>query len=354
MTASFDFYDKPGYLRELIRSAQYSGPGDRLTVMAIAFDASVSEINDLGDALAGAATRGAEVRLIVDAYTFIFDHNDRLGPAFTKGAIDPANLRGVFLTTYNKLEQLKAAGGSYYIINQPPKAFRFPYAGRSHIKLAIINDRFFIGGCNLDDASYLDVMVSWENAPTANILNGLVDTILDDGIVRDALRGEDQTFMLGLEEDMKILVDCGVRHQSIILHNAHKLIDEAKERIIITCQYFPGGETGRRLLAAHKRGVEVKIYYSHPTVHGKLAFIHHLHGHIEKRRLPESFFENRLSRDVPKLHAKILITESAAMMGSHNYVGEGVNFGTAEIALLNRQPEFVKQLRSFTEELILQ
>lgn len=350
MNQSFDFYDKPGYLQELTRAANQAGAGDDLTYMAMGFDVSIPAIAEMTDALCGAASRGATVKLIVDAYCFMFDDKEKLGTMVTKGKIIPEQLSGSFRQTYEKLEQLKSAGGSYYITNKPSRAYKFPYAGRSHIKLAIINDRFFIGGCNFDSARYLDIMVAWRNAPTVKALNGIIEQITTHKTVREALEYTDQTLVLG--EQMKLFIDCGVKRQSTILRQAHDIIDEAKENITITCQYFPGRETAQRLLAAHKRGVKVKIYFSHPSVHGPLFFVHHMYNFREKFSLPRSFFDYQLAKEVPKLHSKVIVTESAVMIGSHNYVLDGVRYGTAEIALLNRDPTFIKTMAAKVEELV--
>jgi phosphatidylserine/phosphatidylglycerophosphate/cardiolipin synthase-like enzyme len=351
VTPSFDFYDKPGYLQELTRSAKRAGPDDHLIFMACGYDVDVAEVKTLSVELVAAAKRGAKIQMLVDGYSFMLDDRERLGPMFYHGKIIPEKLGGTFKPTYEMLERLRRAGGQYYITNQPGRPFTFPYGGRSHIKLAIINDRLFIGGCNLDDVTYLDVMVAWENRPTAQALLAILQKITEDNTsVRHALDDADQTLVLG--EKMKLFIDCGVRHQSTILRQAHQLIDEAKEKVIITCQYFPGEETGRRLLAASDRGVDVKIYFSHPTVHGKLFFVHHFYNWRERLNLPGAFFENRLAKDVPKLHSKVIITESAAMIGSHNYVNKGVNYGTAEIALLNHDPAFAKTLEKRVQQLV--
>lgn len=350
MTPSFDFYDKSGYFAELTRCANNANKGDKLILMAMSYDANVPEVADMVEALSRAAARGANVQLIIDAMTFILDDKERVGPLFTRGKIIPKRLTGSFRRTYETLEELRANGGQYFIINHPKHAFMWPYGGRSHIKLAIINDRLFIGGCNFDDTNYLDVMAVWQNQPTVDAITAILEKITAKGSVREALEDTDQTLVLG--ELMNIYIDCGVKRQSTILRQAHTIIDEAKESVIITCQYFPGEDTAKRLLAAHKRGVKVKIYYSHPSAHGQAFFVHHLYNLRERLGVPASFFEDRLAKDIPKLHSKIIITESAAMIGSHNYVVAGVKYGTAEIALHNREPQFIATLQATVEDLV--
>jgi hypothetical protein len=44
------------------------------------------------------------------------------------------------------------------------------------------------------------------------------------------------------------------------------------------------------------------------------------------------------------IHAKLLATEQVALVGSHNYVQLGVNFGTAELAMLVRDADFAANI----------
>jgi phosphatidylserine/phosphatidylglycerophosphate/cardiolipin synthase-like enzyme len=141
---------------------------------------------------------------------------------------------------------------------------------------------------------------------------------------------------------MQILIDAGVPKQSTIYDHALALIDDAREHIFFTCQYFPGGKTARHLLAAHKRGVDVRIVYSHPLAHGVKSPGHYLYNARERLRLPAEFFADQRTAKAPLLHAKVIATEKGAIVGSHNYVSQGVWLGTAEIALLNQDPAFAK------------
>jgi len=144
-----------------------------------------------------------------------------------------------------------------------------------------------------------------------------------------------------------------VRGQSLIYDEALNMIDSAKEWIYVTCQYFPGGPTAKHLAAAQKRGVRIQIDFSHPHTHNSAAAVHHMHQLAQRARgLPRNFFAGRLDKHVPKLHAKVLATEQGAMLGSHNYVVQGVQFGTAEIALQSFDPIFSNALCDFMKDQI--
>jgi phosphatidylserine/phosphatidylglycerophosphate/cardiolipin synthase-like enzyme len=247
------------------------------------------------------------------------------------------------------LLSLKAAGGHYTITNQPKRRFHPPMVGRSHIKGAVVGKRVFVGGCNLEHAEQLDVMVTWKSALAAEKLSNWLLQIAETGSVRQALADVDAE--VALDSTTRLLIDAGVPNQSLIYDEALQLIDSAQQWIYITCQYFPGGPTARHLAAAQARGVHVEIDYSHPRTQGNAAPLHYAHQVAQRaRKLPRNFFAGKLDKQVPKLHAKVLASEQMAMIGSHNYVIQGVHFGTAELALTSLDPEFSMHLRDFIRE----
>jgi cardiolipin synthase len=338
-TPTFQFYSRKEYFADLAERANLLSKGDSITVMTMNFEPQVPGVLALMQALYCAAKRGAEVRLIIDAFTFLLGPDNRPGPMFYGKPLHEAVKPVVFRETYSRLEQLYESGGQYWIINKPARAFTNPVASRSHIKLALINDRVYLGGCNLGDETQLDLMTAWEDATTAAWLRQLTEKITAAGSVKKALQGIDQTHEIN--DSMTIFVDSGIKRQSLIYKQALDFIDRADKQALITCQYFPGGPTARHLLAAKNRGAKVNILFSGPSVHGQ-AFGHWLYNLRERSRMPASFFEEELPVGTPKLHAKLIATEHGAMLGSHNYVNIGVNLGTAEIALRVTNPTFAQ------------
>lgn len=305
-------------------------------------------VQHLVESLETASKRGADVLLMIDAYNFLIDEHQTPGPLFFRSQL-PKQLRGEFQQKMRWLSSLADQSVRYAITNMPKGAPSNPFAGRSHIKFAVVNDRIYIGGCNLSHAEQIDVMAAWDDKKTA-------DWLYDFGQHMVASGGS--SFMDGtdierpIDTQSIILVDAGARKQSIILDNALKLIDEAEKELFITCQYFPGGVTAQHLLAAHRRGVKVTIAYSPPGVHGRQALAHHLHKQRERLRLPKEFFVHQLPKSLPKLHAKVLASEKSVIIGSHNFVSQGVNWGTAEIALLRHDASFARKLRGFIQSQI--
>ena len=325
----FQFYSRPEYFKALIKHAQQAGNGDPITIMSMNFDPLVELIGRLMHELCEAASRGATVRLIVDAMDFILDSKSKPGPLFYGRQLTTAS-SGTFGKRFAFLENLQAAGGHYWIINKPVRPLQNPVAGRSHIKLALINDRVYLGGCNLDTEKRIDLMVSWHDKTTAAWLYELTEEIVAAGNARQALQGKDQT--LRVNDTMTIYIDSGVKKQSLIYSQALQFIDQANESVTVTCQYFPGGPTAQHLIAAQKRNAQVTIYFNGPKAHEQ-PLGHYLYNMRERLRVPASFFARQLPVTSDKLHSKLIITEHGAMIGSHNYVDVGVKLGTAEIAL---------------------
>lgn len=339
---TFQTYTRREYFQALIEHARHSNRGDSITLMTMNFDPGIPLLTDLMAALTAAARRGAEIRLIVDAMDFILDQKSKPAPLFY-GRPLTINSPGSTGKSYAVLQELQAAGGHYWIINKPSRPLANPVAGRSHIKLALVNDRVFLGGCNLDDDSRVDIMVARKDAKTAAWLRELTDGIVAAGNVRQALQNRDLTHVIA--PGMTLYVDCGVKRQSIIYTKALDVIDRAKQQVYITCQYFPGGPTAQHLLAARKRGAAVDIVFSGPKSHSQ-PLGHYLYNFRERLRMPASFFRGQLADSTPKMHAKIIATEQGAIIGSHNYVDIGIKLGTAEIALQYDNPSFAQQVRA--------
>lgn len=342
---NFQFYSRTEYFSDLAKRISALKKGDSVTLMTMSYDPRVPSVASITDSLCQAASRGASVRLIVDALSFMLADNSPPGPLCYSRSFSASSPQP-YGEIFQCLEQLRAAGGEYHVINRPLRPLSNPYAGRSHIKLGIINDRVYIPSCNLDNDNYLDLTIAWQDAATANWLRQLTDTIAASGSVKAALNSTDLAH--SINDRMILFVDSGVKRQSLIYQHALERIDQANKNMYITCQYFPGGDTAQHMLAAQKRGADLDIRYSHPLTHGKQYLGQSLYNLRERARLwsqsrsPKDFFSGRLPANATKLHAKLLATENGALSGSHNYVAVGVNFGTAEIALEVRDPAFAK------------
>lgn len=337
---NFTYLSKADYYRRLIALVEQTKPGDRVHIATMLFFPNEPVISTLLQTLCVAAKRGVEVVLIVDYFAFLIKKGMVPGPLFCHKKL-PRHLSKVFRHRMNALENLRQHGGTYVLINHPKRKFTNPFAGRSHVKYALVNDTVFVGGCNLDADHLLDMMVGWEDKNTADWLCDFSQKLIVEPSVTDVFGKND--FRRQLESSTTLYVDVGIPDQSAILDKALELIDNAKEHILITCQFFPFGITAQHLAAAHNRGVDVKVIYNHPhkPEHGFTAST--LHKGVlrkQKRIMPGNFFDNQLPRMTDFLHAKLLTSESESIIGSHNYLESGVHWGTAEIALYSTDPAF--------------
>lgn len=338
----YAFLTRPDYFKTLTGLVRAAQKGERVIVATMDLHAKEPLIEDLLQALISAAQKQAHITLLVDAHNFLTTGHGTPGPLFYKASLDA--VRDTLLM--QRLEALQAAGGTYCVTNLPKRRLSNPVAGRSHIKAAIVGETLFVGGCNLERPEHIDIMVQWQNKAASNQLANWLTLIAESGQTREAFGDVDS--QIELDKDTHLILDAGAPNQSLIYEEALQLIDEAQETLFITCQFFPGGQTAAHLAAAQARGVNVEILYSHPRAQGPAAPLHHLHQLTQHaRRLPSNFFEGQLEKHLPKLHAKILASEACAMVGSHNFVEQGVQFGTAELALKSSDPAFSTSVRNF-------
>lgn len=346
---TYSLFNRVDYFKHLIASYNQANAGDTIILASMEFRPDQQIINDLVIAMQTAAQRGAHVIFWVDAYSFMLKDGSIPGPLFFSKR-DPKLGYGHFKTVVEAVNSLRASGVEVIVTNKPSRPLKNPFGGRSHIKFAVHNDEVFIGGCNLSHPEQLDVMVRTEQHGLANYLREFTAKVQQHGTVRKALDRIDQTFQVS--PDTELLIDSGVRRQSLIYDKAFELITNATERVYMTCQYFPNNYTPAALAEAALRGVTVHLAYNHPDQHRvPIRGIQKRTVAFKKKRLPESVFENQLHQDKNYLHAKILLSEKEAIIGSHNFVKLGVDLGTAEIALRSSDPEFISVAQSWITEL---
>lgn len=331
---AFAFLDKRAYFSDLVARISRTHRGDRVLLVTHDLELDDPLAASVLRELAAAGARGVSASFALDDRTF---------PVMRRIPVTRTAHRRI-LHTHAVLGDLRAAGVAYTITNQvhtPYARLTKRFSGRAHIKLAIVNDTVYVGGCNLTDASMLDMMVRWRDARAADWLYTQMSGIIRSGSTQAALGGQDRE--LCLDARTGLLLDGGKPRQSIIFDRALALIDEAQEWIVVTCQFFPQSIAAQHLAAAHRRGVRISFYYNHPGKH-KPGFSTLFHAAIAHGRIvrPASLYDQQLPKRLPFLHAKLLATEKGAIVGSHNYMPSGVNMGTAELALYRHDSAFAQ------------
>lgn len=347
---SLKFLPTGDYFAEITERIARTRRGDRVALMTMGYNPGVATIGRLTDELIAAAGRGVRVQLNIDAYSFMVDDVSELptGPLMLRGSLQ--RLPPAYAKKLACLEKLADHGGGYRILNQPTSRLTNPFAGRSHIKATVINNEAYLGGCNLSHPTLTDAMVRLKDAALADWLHDMILETARSGNVRQAFNDADA--IRKLDKTTTIFLDAGIKKQSIIYEQALALIDQAQERIVLTCQFFPGSTTAQHLAAAYERGVDVTVYFNSPRQHPALkSFAMQLVQRYESWQHPKELFSRELPKNTPFLHAKLLATEKAAMIGSHNYVTQGVNLGTAEIALLRKDATFAREVQGLAQRL---
>lgn len=344
-TNDFTFYNRADYFTELARLCDTAGANDRILVASMNFQPG--HIPNLIQALAGASKRGATVSLIFDAYAITYANRTaaRVG-AFVWPGINPRVQSRKHRAITNALAYLQKHGVQHVITNQPHAPLALPFVGRSHIKTAVVNDRVFIGGNNLHEPTEADEMISFVDPSTADWLYAKMYTLLNKPYTVRAFGAHDISHTV--DQHTTLLLDVGIKGQSIILQNALDLINRAQKQLLITCQYFPNGATASALKRAVQRGVDVTVIYNMPQKHGLLeAPAQFASESRERLRMPKELFRHQLAAHKPFMHAKVLASEHEVMVGSHNYISAGVTFGTAELALRRHDPQFARAAADF-------
>ncbi|HEY7225048.1 MAG TPA: phospholipase D-like domain-containing protein [Micromonosporaceae bacterium] len=322
------------------------GRGERISLATMSMDPEEPPAALLIDRLCDAAARGARVALAIDAYTLFYPR--RIGPLLApRGwARGPSRGRVAAIT------QLRRAGVACAIVNEHGGGPLRMYSGRSHLKIATVGERAFIGGPSLHGCDGLDLVVALTDPQVCDRLYRLVAAIVRATDTVAILGRGDQAW--SLDDRTQLLLDAGVPGQSLIMARALHVIATARENLTITCQYFPTGVLAHRLHAAHRRGVAVHIAFNHPSRHDQLAGVHRLILAAARLRRPRVFFAHQVSVDFPKLHAKAIASENTAMVGSHNLAAVGVRLGTSEIAVLRADPVFARAVRAAVLEQTIQ
>lgn len=340
----YSFYSRPEYYQDLTARISNAKKGDRIAVATMGFKPSEPAVSVIMEALSSASQRGVTVRLMVDSYAFM------KGPLlFTQKM--PRWLKWPLAKKFAALETLAANGGDYTITNRPSQRISFPFAGRSHMKFAVINERVYVGGCNLTETNQIDLMVSWQQPAIADRLFRLAADVRDTNNLAQALHNTDVT--IPADNQSHILIDAGLKNQSLIFKTALQIIDEARNYIVLSCQYSPNSVTAQHLSRAVERGVTVRLIYNHPSKHTfPFNVLQTAVKYFEKRKNQASLFSYELPKNNDFLHAKLLATDQACIVGSHNYVQAGVSFGTAEIAVMSTDVNFAAQaIKAFDRQL---
>jgi phosphatidylserine/phosphatidylglycerophosphate/cardiolipin synthase-like enzyme len=331
-TKELKLFSESDYFKALLSDIKATKAGDRIGLITMSFEPNEPLVNEILEELYAAADRKVNVALAVDAFTFLVNDIDKtIGPLWLPLPFGQQN----YLKRKHSLDKLASKRyGKYAIINKPARYMTNPYAGRSHLKTAVVNNTIYLGGPNLHKTDRSDMVVSLEDSKTADWLYNLTCQLISHQHTDKVLAHEDKT--IKIDPKTQILIDAGKSGQSLIIEEAAHLIEEAREKIIASFQYFPDGIIANRLADANTRGVEVTALTNHPYRYGAILKLTQRWARLRAKSKMPDFYNSSvttISHLLPYLHTKAITSERTAIVGTHNLVEKGVRYGTAEIAL---------------------
>lgn len=323
------------YFDDLHQAIEQTKAGDKVSMVVMGFEPRDKETTRITNALHRAADGGAQVQFGVDAYTFMVTDGETYLPGplvvplpFGQSAFKQRRAAYDTLAAHSSVR----AG----ILNIPSRKFSNPFAGRSHIKVSVVNDMVYIAGPNLYVLEGRDDMVlALQDADVASRLHATIGQMIAANSVVQLFGGADQVIPVDTQTDL--LVDAGAPSQSIIMDRALAAIDRAQEFAVVGSQFFPTANVTGRLREAHRRGARVRIVRNSPAYDKTLKKWTELGALVINRmQLPRCFFDDTVAKGLPTSHAAVLLTENEVIKGSHNFHAAGVRFGTAELVLHRR------------------
>ncbi len=291
----------------------------------IAYDESTHK---LVAALCEAAERGVEVDVAGDVFTYGILGGWKVVP------LKP-NERIRALKTMVK--KFKKSGVRYRWIGQFGP---FLFAGRSHVKWCVIDEKVYgFGGINLYAKGLQEVDYMLKN----------IDAALGDHITKEHARiaraDRQGRFYKSYRFDCmdgSVLIDGGRMGDSIIYRRACQLAEKATE-IVFVSQYCPTGKLGKLM-----REKDAKLYFSHWQQANGMNRL------LIRSSMATTGYRTMYARPT-YIHAKFIIYtmpdgSKVALTGSHNFVRGGVVLGTREINLETSEPHIISELEEFLRE----
>lgn len=337
---NFEVLSPLNFLKDVVNEA--SNAKTRVWMQSMYMDlGNVSQ--EVTDVLKNTAMRDLDTRL----------HTDWFGQSTSEGKVlyaanipvigsffEAATIKRKKEMLYDDLEK---SGVQITITNTPTFIERiFPYKGRNHMKITIIDEIVYIGGVNFGDKdfTYVDFMVKITDRE-------IVRTCIDiyQKIEKNAL--EDAVIPCNAEST--IVIDSGKTGVSPILETAVAAANTATKSIKHACQFTPDGPFLQALHTAYIRKVAVKVITPYQNTFNSLFALIHIGNSILMKMKHRIIPLHVLHQMV---HAKLTIFDTnLAVIGSHNLSEKGVMMRTAEIALFTKNKRLLQNLSEYFDKL---
>jgi phosphatidylserine/phosphatidylglycerophosphate/cardiolipin synthase-like enzyme len=259
---------------------------------------------------------------------------------------DEKKMRARNLLLFN---ELRSFGATVFFGKEPSKInlYLLPFTGRDHRKIVTIERASkeviaYFGAANLEDGEQNDFMVK---VIEKEIVGAIYEasSYQDINIPKNDLIYETATNTI-------IFQDAGRPFKSTIYEEALKLISNAERTITFVSQIPPEPSLLGYLVKAAKRGIKIEIVLpdkSHQLISSfpyNVAF-----GYAALRAKSNNINIHHCRHGFT--HAKILLVDNVALVGSHNLSFTGVAAGTVELSAEISDLNFVRQVEDFINEL---
>lgn len=289
-----------------------------------------------------ASENGLDARLNVDYYSLMV--TDGLPNFFPFTASEKWRKR--LKIRKEAFQKIKDKGGKVAFVNKPTLLEKFIYTmGRNHMKIFIIDDIAWIGGVNFADGYFKrqDIMVK------------IKDDAIVDPIARVFMEVHEEKLRydeaLQTRHNATLFIDSGHTGKSVILQTAVAMVEKAKANVKVSTAFVPDGKFLKALTDASKRGVVVELVTSLPE---KTFGVYRLVNEMSRLSLNLKGLSFRVSYARQPMHAKVLIVDDTlALFGSHNFLTKGVLMHTAELALQSSNKTLIANLSKFYESIVL-
>lgn len=304
-------------------------------------------MQELKPAIIHAINNGTTMEIYADA---IFSHHNITAgffPAVTKAAREKsARIKAHNLMLFN---ELRALGVEVHFINEPGLINKhlLPFAGRDHRKTIFIHHQSgenisYFGAANFGDYKTNDYMIKVSEPEIIKALEKTISYINDNKPEND--------LVFDCTSFCTILMDRGRPLRSIIYEEGIKLIKSAKKRLIYVSQLLPEPPILQHFISAAKSGVSVEIIIpakEHPQVGSFPYSIAFRYAQLQTNRNNIALKHSSLGFT----HAKVLLSDNIALVGSHNLSFMGILSGTVELSAEVTESQFVHEVEEFVESI---
>lgn len=337
------------FLNDFTTSAQ--GASRRIWVQVMYFEAAGLP-KRVEDVLTQGAKRGIDVRVNIDWYTtqqvegaipFLpalkkEERNKRkMIQAKNKDLLRRLRVNGVKVTITNSLG---VVGEAF-----PPLG----YLARDHRKSFVVDETLWVGGLNLSelDLRALDFVVKLTNPAVVTAITKQFGQVNEKRPRKD--------YLVDCDLNYRLLVDAGapgkslVRGTSLIYQEALQMVKGSQKQITLVSQVVPDGSLLESLKTKAREGITVKIYTSSREAYRSFPpFERARRSYLRKTKGTNMQLFHHPER---RVHAKLLLVDNEALLGSHNLTGLSIRTSTQELALHTRDPQLVGQLQEFVRSL---